>query len=152
MLVHWPSLLIGGVDGDSRPAKVSLQETSRMEVDLHDKFVVAKRVHAQSWDAVRGCKPKVNDRGSVPAVSHNFFEDAEGILASISNRRSPCLSGIGVVAASGELWSSSFPVSCNGRSLNVVASWSETSLSACVKQAEFLRPPYIGGRGKLGSP
>ena len=80
MLVHWHALLVGGVYGDSRPAKVSLQETSHMEVDLHDKFVVARRVHAQSWDAVRGCKPKVSD-GSVPAVSHNCFEDAERSLS-----------------------------------------------------------------------
>ena len=52
-----------------------------MEVDLHDKLVVAKRVHAQSRDAVRGCKPKVCDRGGVPAMSHNCFEDAERSLS-----------------------------------------------------------------------
>ena len=77
------------------------------------------------------------------------------VLTSMLNRLSPCMSFlVVVVAASGGTMSSSLPISGNGKSLNVVASMSETSFSAeAVSPAGpatfVLPPPPLSGGGSV---
>ena len=43
MFVLWFTFFVGGVDGDCAPDDIILQESSYVEVDLHDQLGVAKR-------------------------------------------------------------------------------------------------------------